>query len=410
MPAATPSKPRWRRWIHPAFIALFTIAAAEVAGRWYLVNVLGKGTEKKFRFNSYRVYEHVPGYREGPLADGTYRMTINEQGFRRRSEVSRKKPAGVYRIFLMGGSAAHGVSSASPFPVRHLSDTGTIDAVLERGLNANNDTLRFEVINAAVTGYQVFQHTAYLQSELLDYDPDLVIFFDGANDHYTGNADTRYMLDYRFQFWRDRLQRPSFGGSILYDIHWLAEYSAACKAFIAWRMQRDARKAQHAHDLRGGFDGADEAIAAHKAVAPKQFLRSMHMNLDLLEREGVKAILCLQPMLVLRDSARWSEEERALPWRDREAQLLYATVRAEVSEVAEEHKVSFVDLVPMSNSSALEGKQFFIDDCHMTPLGAEVCADVLRAAVVVSMSPEPGVPDSVWQALLRADTLTTPAP
>src|SRR4029434_2947591 len=97
------------------------------------------------------------------------------QGFRRRSEVEKKKPAGVYRIFLLGGSAAHGVSSAPPFPVRHLSDTETIDAALERELNTNNDTLRFEVINAAVTGYQLFQHTAYLQSELLDYDPDMVI-------------------------------------------------------------------------------------------------------------------------------------------------------------------------------------------------------------------------------------------
>jgi lysophospholipase L1-like esterase len=372
---------RWKKFIYPVFIALFTLLAVELAGRWYLVHVLGKATEKKFRFNSYRVYEHVPGYREGELPDGSYRMTINGQGFRRRSEVAKKKPAGVYRIFLMGGSAAHGVSSAPPFPVRHLSDTETIDAVLERLLNTNNDTLRFEVINAAVTGYQLFQHTAYLQSELLDYDPDMVIFFDGANDHYTSNADTRYMLDYRFQFWKERLQEPSLGGTFMYMMNWLAEYSAACKAFVAWRMQRDARAMQHHHDLRGGFDNAAATIAAHRAVAPKQFLRSMHMNLDLLEREGVKAIVCLQPMLVLRDSAFRSPEEKALPWEDPDVQWLAPTVYREIDSLTQEHHVPFLDLADIGNVPLDCCKQIFIDDCHLTPLGASLCAQAMLDAV-----------------------------
>lgn len=360
---------------------LFTLGAVELAGRWYLVNVLGKGTQKKYRFNSYRVYEHVPGYREGEQPDGTYRMTINGQGFRRRSEVERRKPAGVYRIFLMGGSAAHGVSSAAPFPVHHLNDVETIDAVLEQLLNRNKDPLRFEVINAAVTGYQLFQHTAYLQSELLDYDPDMVIFFDGANDHYTSNADTRYMPDYRFQFWRDRLQDPSLGGTLTYAINWLAEYSAACKAYMAWRMQRDARAMQHHHDLRGGFDNAEATIAAHEAIASRQFLRSMHMNLDLLQREGVQAIVCLQPMLVLRDTALRSPEEKALPWEDPDVQWLYPTVRDEVRNAAYEHRVGYLDLTQLPNNPRLDGQAFFIDDCHLTPLGAATCARVLSVAV-----------------------------
>jgi hypothetical protein len=398
--------PRWRRFAYPLFIVLFTLFVVEVAGRWYLVTVLGKGTEKKYRFSSFRVYEHVPGYLEGKLDDGTYRMTINRQGFRRRTEVERKKPDGVYRIFLMGGSAAHGVSSAPPFPVRHLADTETIDAVLERLLNANNDTLRFEVINAAVTGYQLFQHTAYLQSELLDYDPDMVIFLDGANDHYASNTGTRYMSDFRFQFWRDRLQHPSLGGTITYAIHWLAEYSAACKAFMAWRMQRHARAMQHHHDLRGGFDNAEATIAAHKAVAPMQFLRSLHANLDLLEREGVKAIVCLQPMLVLREPSLCSPEERALPWEDPDVQWLYPTVREEVRNAAREHRAGFIDLTQLPNHPGRQRVPFFIDDCHLTPFGAEACARTLSVAVR-GMSrgiPWPWPPERP----LEVDTLTAP--
>jgi hypothetical protein len=376
----------WKKLIFFAFIALLALVALEVTGTWYVSRVLGRVPEKKFRFNSYRVFEHAPGYREGPLADGTYRMTIDAQGFRRRADVEKKKPSNVYRIFLLGGSAAHGLSSAPPFPVRHLSDTETIDAVLERRLAGENTGFtRVEVINAAVTAYRVFQHTAYLESEILDYHPDLVIFFDGANDHFTGNADLRYLLDYPFQFWRPRLQEPSLGGALTYTANWLADYSGACRAFIVWRARRDAREQKNRADLYVDFRREADAIAAHEAAAPKQFLRSMHMNLDLLGREGVPAILCLQPMLALRDRTLRSAEEEALRWSDRNVQVLYPVVRDEVARVATEHDVPFVDMNPVSNAGDLKGRQFFIDDCHLTPLGAERCArallPVVRAAI-----------------------------
>lgn len=409
-------RPRtWRRFAYPVFIVLFAITAVELAGRWYLTQVLDKATEKKFRFNSYRVYEHVPGYREGPQADGTYRLTINAEGFRRRSDVGKEKPAGVYRIFLMGGSAAHGVSSAPPFPVQHLDDTRTIDAVLERLLNEHARGQRVEVINAAVTGYQLFQHTAYLQSEVLDHHPDLVIFFDGANDHYTDNVDMRYMQDYRFQFWKERLQEPSFGGALSYVSNWLAEYSAAFKAYVAWALQRDALQHFEKVDLFADLPSDSTRIAAHKAIAPGQFLRSMHMNLDLLHREGVDAILCLQPMLVLRDRSAWSPEERALiqraggdtalymvPAQAAAVTTLYPTVAAEVAAVAREHKVPFIDLNAVFATPGLSRRTLFMDDCHLTADGAAVCAGALLSAIEANIAAfRPAVTDSAWTEVLR---------
>lgn len=398
-----PERRRWQRLAWPLFTVLFTVGAAELTGRWYLTEVLEKGTEKKFRFNSYRVYEHVPGYREGPQQDGTHRMTINGEGFRRRGEVAREKPPGTFRIFLMGGSAAHGVSSTKPFPVRHLSDTETIDAVLERTLNNDNDTLRFEVINAAVTGYQLFQHTAYLQSELIDHDPDLVIFFDGANDHYANNADMRYMDDFRFQFWKERLQRPTFGGTITYACNWLARYSALFKAVVAWQLQRDAQEQRERVDLFADHANAEERIAAHRAVAPRQFLRSMHLNLDLLARANVDAVLCLQPMLVLRPDADRSAEEVGLGWKDENVRILYPVVLEEVAGVAREHGVPFIDMNDAARATEAIGRSFFIDDCHLTPLGASLCA--ARLAGVVRQRIRPSLPDSLFFQIEGRDTL-----
>jgi len=385
----------WARLVRPLFLSIVCLTALELAGRWYLTRVLDKGTQRKFRFNSYRVYEHVPGYREGPQPDGSYRMTINGQGFRRRTEVERTKPAGVYRIFLLGGSAAHGVSSTKPFPVKHLSDTETIDAVLERTLNTDNDTLRFEVINAAVTGYQVFQHTAYLQSELLDLDPDMVLFMDGANDHYANNADMRYMDDFRFQFWKERLQEPSFAGAIAYLCNWLARYSALFKAIVAWQLQHDAQARREHVDFVTDFATAEERIAAHRAIATRQFLRSMHLNLDLLQRTGVDAVLCLQPMLVVRPDSDRSEEEIALHWTDENVRVLYPVVRDEVARVAREHRVPFTDLNEAARSTEARGRSFFIDDCHLTALGASLCAARIAGVVRTRLRPA-AVPDSVF--------------
>ncbi|MBK7086803.1 MAG: hypothetical protein IPH53_20020 [Flavobacteriales bacterium] len=100
-------------------------------------------------------------------------------------------------------------SVALPYPIEHVHMDGTVDAHLERMLKTSMPGQRVEVINAAVTGYHVFQHTEYLMSELLAYDPDMVIFFDGANYHYTNNPDYRYMTDLRHQFWKPLLQEPS---------------------------------------------------------------------------------------------------------------------------------------------------------------------------------------------------------
>ena len=44
----------------------------------------------------------------------------------------------------------------------------------------------------------------------------MVIFFDGANDHYNNNPDFDYYGENRYQYWKNRLQKspPLSAGSI----------------------------------------------------------------------------------------------------------------------------------------------------------------------------------------------------
>src|SRR5947207_11184103 len=82
------------------FLFVFTLAALEIFGRVYLSRVLQKSSEEKFRFNSYRAFEHVPGFHEG---DGKKDwIIINKEGFRRAADVLTEKQQNTFRVFLMG--------------------------------------------------------------------------------------------------------------------------------------------------------------------------------------------------------------------------------------------------------------------------------------------------------------------
>jgi hypothetical protein len=363
------NRERLLRSLYILFLCAVVGVAAELAARLYLARVLQRTTTgSKFQFDSYRVFAHRPGYQEG---DG--RLVINAQGFRRAADVAKAKPAGTYRVFLMGGSAAHGMSSAAPYPIRHLRMDETIDAQLERLLAAALPGRRIEVINAAVTGYQVFQHTSYLLAELLDYDPDAVVFFDGANDHYVTEPYYDQYAAYPYQFWRDRLQNPSASGIGDYTALWLSRWSAVARVAHAWRIQRDAvRKADEQRMKRASDLDAATLAAWNREAAPRGFLRSVEVNLMLLRRSGVDAVVCLQPMLALRDARHLSAAERGFLRPDETGRKIQATVVQQLTELTDRYAVPFVDVNTAFDGAT--GQQLFIDYCHLSPEGSAVAA------------------------------------
>jgi lysophospholipase L1-like esterase len=351
----------------------------ELAGRYYLTHILHKSTEQKFRFNSYRIYEHVPGFKEG---DGNQNwIEINGQGFRRSAETSLIKPKNTYRIFLMGASAAHGISSAAPHPIVHLYQNETIDAQLEKKLKEKHKDKNFEVINAAVTGYETFQHTAYILSELLNYHPDLVVFFDGNNDHFINNPLYDPYKDKEYKFWEKRLQSPSFAGGFDYFMLWLSKFSAFGKAYMAWKMQNDAINFYPRHSPVLKYNSDKNAILNHQYIAKKTFLRSIETNITILKNNNIPALVSLQPILVLRNKDLLSAEEKKWLTEDQNIQKLYPYVVKELTELCKKNNTSFVDLNPDFNNHKLSGQQLFIDYCHLNAKGSEIAANKLFTAV-----------------------------
>jgi len=275
----------------------------------------------------------------------------------------------------MGGSAAHGISTAAPYPLRHIYPDETIDAYLEKKLRQKYPGKKIEIINAAVTGYQVFQHTAYLLSQLLDYKPDLIIFCDGANDHYTNNPDFNYYELNRYQFWKPRLREPSIGGMLDYFMHWLSKFSGFARGYMAWRVNHDAVVNNGRNDMHIQFDLDSLRIKSHEEAAQKQFLRSIQANISILKENSVSVMICLQPMLVLRDSALYSDEERSFYMIDKNVSVLYPVVVDDLKKLTTKNNVPFIDLNENFNDPATKDKQLFFDYCHLSPLGGEIIAN-----------------------------------
>lgn len=91
---------------------------------------------------------------------------VNSHGLR-GPETSYEKPPGTFRILNLGDSVVMGWG---------VREQETYGRRLESMLNGeSNGDIRFEVINAGVPGWNLENALAYLQSEGLSYEPDLIL-------------------------------------------------------------------------------------------------------------------------------------------------------------------------------------------------------------------------------------------
>lgn len=105
---------------------------------------------------------------------------------------------GRFRIICLGDSCTRLSGQGPPYT-----------AILEQEL----DPRRVEVFNASLPGYTSHQGLAWLETQLLDFAPDLVVVYFGWNDHWrsTGRTDRQLAADLaarRPRLWR-LLQRPA---------------------------------------------------------------------------------------------------------------------------------------------------------------------------------------------------------
>jgi lysophospholipase L1-like esterase len=117
-------------------------------------------------------FELIPNV-EAQTPGQTTTVRVNNLGFRGK-DISPEKPAGTFRIAVIGDSIAFG---------RPYADEAIFPALLEDMLNEAMPERRFEVVNAALSGRDTWEEAAVLERQVLPLDPDVVILQICLNDH-----------------------------------------------------------------------------------------------------------------------------------------------------------------------------------------------------------------------------------
>ncbi len=142
--------------------------------------------------------------------DSTLGWVPKREGkFRGSKNVSVAKPTDTYRIITLGDSCTRG---AGVYPEE------TYSAILENLLSPEIDYLRVEVLNAGVNGYKSEQVADYLETEILNYSPDLLVVYLNPFDTSDVAIDAEETLDELRKYHSVNKPSPSRAISALQDL------------------------------------------------------------------------------------------------------------------------------------------------------------------------------------------------
>jgi lysophospholipase L1-like esterase len=390
-PEAAPTLSLWKRTLFSAIAICLLGLFLEGIAALYLNVLAANPRSLAIRNIPWHVYEPYRNHALGPGWSSLGRVH-NSQGFRRTTDVARDKPPNTYRIFLMGGSAAYGLSSGAPFPPVVITNDQTIDAKLEHMLQPLFPDRKIEVINAAVTAYWTHHHLIYLEETLLDYHPDLIIFLDGINDYYHDQPDHTQFGSYRYSMTLavDTLNTPTAAQVLQVFMNWGKQHSnflfvanEGLTRLFGWdQAPEDPCNTEVVPPERLNAEFAQQ----YESIADRTWVRTLRSILMLLNDNHIQAITTLQPELIFPQTQGSSDGDRhlldiELGYRPRyyaeKKAFLRPIARRLAAQSAEELGATFVDLTDVFDAKG----QYFIDYCHLSEAGAQRVAEQLLPIV-----------------------------
>jgi len=124
------------------------------------------------KYGEYRIRKIRPNLNfKHTSKDGSWKFTINKQGFRSNYDFSYKKNPNTLRIIALGDSHTQGFEVRQDF---------TYSAVIEKHLNKHG--YKSEVFNTGISGFSTAEELVFLENEGVKYRPDFVVLGFYAND------------------------------------------------------------------------------------------------------------------------------------------------------------------------------------------------------------------------------------
>ncbi len=385
--AKSPS--RWKLALFWAILVLVVFAMLEISAQVGLRVFRGFDGEHLYQY-AYDPYKNI---RPTPNFVDTRGVEHNSVGFRRSSEVAVEKPAGTYRIFLMGASTAYGLGSLWTHLQKDyavLDNSETIDTYLEALLTDSLPGVRVEVINAAITSTWTHHHLIYLNQRILRYDPDMILFMDGLNDFFKFGTGHDQFGSYSYGMpSRLIMGEPTLKALAYANAWWLFRKSAA--AHVASRTLRALKEALTRRPDPTPLN-VDSAMAGIRETFPSNALKMHERSALILRSEDVRAVFMLQPLLILERGRKGMPpiERKLFEFNVASYRANYEPfVRSAVSYLREAEdsmavKVggTFLDLTQMFDG--VDG-QVYTDYAHLTPLGNRLVAERIAGHILPLM-------------------------
>jgi len=318
-------------------------------------------------------------------ASKTFWFMTDEYGFptvaRLGQHYSLRKPANVFRVIMLGGSTVEGVGVKSPLE----SLPSKLQLLLEQELSQTSKQV--EVINGGISHFASDQEYLLLIADLLRFEPDLVIAYDGWNDSQhmpdaiAGAPRTR---PFRSASQEDNEDRVNASFSPIGAFRLFAAISAGRTLDLMNRFATFRLLNHSMHIIIEHLHGKDDASGPGSAYEPELSVEAAHVYIENRERmlfiakqKGFRFASFLQPITGV-DGKTYTatESQYASPAVVQKRQIFYQTVRPLLGKFASANEVSGVSCVADISTTSFAGvsEMVYADTGHLLANGNELVA------------------------------------
>lgn len=378
------------------FFILFILG--ELIVKKYYKDVYKVYNLKDFLYTSkdpWRQYKLIPNVKIYNRKTEKIMIQTNKQGFRRNGNIKKDKPRNIYRIFILGGSTAFSSISSAYFPYYAVHNNETIDYFLEKYLNSKSNKLKYEVINAALPGYNNSNHYVHLMQKIFLYNPDLIIFIDGHNDYYSTSEYGFKPNHYNNKKWLDYLFLPDIEAFIFIFDRYLLYKSYLYHYFRHQRPIETAFKKNYEKMIKVGIPNEKKFVPENFEKCKKHynnFLKKIIISHYLLcKQRNIKIGIFLQPQLLFNYPRKLTEEENLiyqlnLFYRKGDIQKeffnrMHLFLVDELDKLSKKYRFIFSDL---SEAVKNEKEQIYTDDCHLSVKANKLIAKFISDKIIVN--------------------------
>lgn len=353
-------------WSNLKAIVVILVVLVVISESYYAISIAPK------RVPSMQSYH--PSLLVQPVPAGD-RLHLNRWGFR-GEDIERVKPAGTYRIFVLGGSTV--LCDRVSFEESHVR-------ILEKGLRSRYPDLKIEVQNAGMHWHSTQESLIKYATKIRDFDPDLVIVWHAINDMYRslrGNGMTSgdYQPDYSNFIGPVRRMIDAYLSSTgtQFRLGFMSEIlNKIDSIWFSW-----VRSTKSSVPL--------ETFAIEEWKSLPAFRRNLDALVTLVKAQGVSIAMASQAhlyrndlddreiaRLVLRNAImKVGRQVPDLPSLVRGMSLYNETSR----KVAARHSIPFLDLA----TRVPKDLSYFLDDVHYTEAGNRAVGKAMIEFVIAN--------------------------